>query len=187
MCIQFVCITCCYLFTDHCKDKPAESNKTNDQATITDNVNSELDADPAAVTTTSDVVKLLPNQTNICPGPTSLQGRKKCETCIRVEGAIKKLENLVFRVPFLATDGLSGLQKLAGWERKDVEKMLRGRKKDWGDKAESREERRKVQERIERMGLQGIVDERKEHQGFDMSVTPPKKEDTKKENEDGWW
>lgn len=186
MCIQFVCTNCYYLFTDHCKDKPAESNKNDNQATITDNVNPASDADTATVTTTINVAKLLPNQTNICPGPTRFEGRKKCETCIRVKGAIKKLENLVFQVPFLATDGLSGLEKLAGWERKDMEKTLRGRKKDWGDKAESREERRKVQERIEKMGLDGIVDERKEHQGFDMSVTPLK-EDTKKEDEDGWW
>lgn len=74
------------------------------------------------------------------------------------------------------TDGLSGLEKLENWERGSFEHLLQGRKKSWDDEAESREERREVQKRIEKMGLDGAVDERKAHQGFDMSVTPPRKE-----------
>lgn len=187
MCIQFTCTSCSHDFTNHCKDKPADSKAIIYSVTTTDNDGESEPNTDSAISTAAALAQPFPDQTKICPGPVFANTRMKCETCIRVKGAIEKLKSLIFRHPFLETDGLSGLEKLAVWERKIVEKTLLGRKKSWEDKAESREERHKCQERIENMGLDGIVDERKEHQGFAMNVTPPKEEKEEVEADDGWW
>lgn len=185
MCVEFVCTGCNFLFTNHCKDKPVEADPTAYDPHLP-KPDPQPNPDPAIAAAARAIAESLPGQKKICPGPTRYEGRMKCETCVRVKGAIKKLEVLVFQAPFLLTDGLAGLDRLAEWERRGVEKWLCGRKRDWEDKAESREERHKVQERIEKMGLDGVADERKEHQGFGMSITPPK-ESAEKEETDEWW
>lgn len=170
MCIQFACTGCSGTFIDHCSDKPADSDPIVDSTTVKEPPTDPIPAAAAAI------AGALPNQPTFCEGPTWATEPKQCKTCICVQGAISKLRTLVFQAPFLATEGLSGLDKLAAWERDDVEKLVRGRKPAWDDKAESREERHKIHERINKMGLGGAVDARGKHQGFEMAITPPKLE-----------
>lgn len=47
-----------------------------------------------------------------------LPGEKyqKCRTCVTIKGAINSLRHLVFREPWLATEGLSGAPKKESWD-----------------------------------------------------------------------
>lgn len=175
MCLQFTCAGCSLTFTNHCKDRPAETKATADSA-IAFSENSSDDTSTLESSIKSDATTVVETEESPpCLGPTFTTSIKRCETCVRVKGAITVLNNLVFQAPFLVIDGLSGLEKLADWEKEGgIEELLCGRKKSWDHKAESREERRECQERIKKMGLDDVVDERKSHQGFDMSVTPKK-------------
>ncbi|KAJ9657131.1 hypothetical protein H2198_004489 [Neophaeococcomyces mojaviensis] len=107
------------------------------------------------------------------PDPTT------CNTCRLVKDVIASLNTLVFHFPFLETVGAAGVYDLEEWERDDVEKTVfkskRGKdwQKHWEDEAESRDERHKVAEKLSRMGLTTMADEREAHQGFSMALTPP--------------
>lgn len=191
MCIQFTCTSCHLCFNDHCKDKPADAKPVKDDSepVSNDSTTAASEETKSFTASNSDTLASTGNQSNeskICPGAIQTSVAMKCETCIRIKGAIRKLESLVFQAPFLETDGLAGLETLAAWEAADYKELLCGRKKGWDDEIASREERHEVQERIEKMGLDGIGDGRKEHQGFDMSVTPPKNGEEEEENECVW-
>lgn len=78
-----------------------------------------------------------------------------------------------------------GAYDLEEWERGDAEKILFKSKRgkdwtgNWEDKAESRDERHKVAEKISRMNLGEMADEREAHQGYSMALTPEEKEKDK--------
>lgn len=97
------------------------------------------------------------------------------------------MKSLVFQLPFLETEGAGGVSNLCEWERESAQKLLSKYKgceiddENWANKAESREERHKHAETVERMRLGGMEDAREEHQGFTMALTPEKEK--KKEEE----
>ena len=117
--------------------------------------------------------------TKTLPHPTT------CNTCQLVKDVIADLNTSIFRFPFLETIGAAGVYDLEEWERGDAEKTLFKSKRDkdwkghWEDKAESRDERHKVAEKISQMNLGEMADEREAHQGYSMALTPEEKEKDK--------
>lgn len=176
MCVLFHCEGCDVTFTNHCEDQPAESTGNADGSesdSVAGDNKDGADADDPEITESAEneQIESLADEDD-CPNLTFRTDIAYCETCVCINRVIAKLEYLVFRAPFLSTDGLSGLEKVPSWERKDLERLFWGRKSDWNAEADSQEERRRIQKRIEKMGLDGVADEREAHQGFDVSVTP---------------
>lgn len=119
-----------------------------------------------------------------CNNATNSTDPLYCESCTVVEGAIQQLDTLVYQAPFLESEGLAGIEKVASWERDGLTKLLfkqKGKRSLHG-KAESRAERHDAAQMLKNMGLDGMTDERTEHQGFSMALTPEKKGQEDKEN-----
>lgn len=111
------------------------------------------------------------DSTSSCEHTTPIEETTCCETCTTINGVINKLHALTFRAPFLKTVGLSGLECLPEWQRTEVEDALKS-KSAWDNKAESREDRWNHARKVKAMGLGCMTDNRLEHQGFTMALTP---------------
>ena len=64
--------------------------------------------------------------------------RLRCETCITIKAAVQQLNELVFREPWLLTEGMAGAPVKTGWEEDKDEKAVDDRYGD-GYTAEERE------------------------------------------------
>lgn len=76
--------------------------------------------------------------------------QQKCRTCVTIKGAINSLRHLVFREPWLETEGLSGAPKKESWEMDNAEED-----KDYDSGGEdedgyTQEKRKTVREEAER-------------------------------------
>jgi len=74
---------------------------------------------------------------------------KRCPPCMTITGAIKELKSLVFREPWLLTEGMAGAPEKAAWE---MEEEVKGGGEDEEDATPdgwTKEEREKIRREAE--------------------------------------
>jgi hypothetical protein len=76
--------------------------------------------------------------------------RKRCRPCTTIVGAIEELKALVFREPWLETEGMAGAPEKAAWEMEGEEvKSFDFNSKDGTPDGFSKEEREKIRRKAE--------------------------------------